>query len=168
MPGNYFTKIETVFGRRLLGNLLTINLSTIIIIIVGQSTMYLDGEKYFEMIVATNITCLTVLASLFIFITTTIPTTSYLKMMDLWFIFNLYYPCGLIIINIFIQKSKEEEEQRINSVAIYSEDTQTKTRCLFSCKKSTVAIFVGRIFFPVSGSFFVISYFLVGLYYYTF
>ena len=150
--------IEIIFKRRLLSKLLTINLSTLLINIVGQMTMYLDGEQYFEMIVATNITCLTVLASLFIFITTMVPSTSYVKMIDIWFLFNLYYPCCLIIINVFIQKSREEEEQTCN-IQTYPEKPKNS---IMYYKKSTVGKYIGKMLFPIVGSFFVLIYFVYG------
>ena len=154
--------IQIVFKRELLGMMMKIHFSTILINIVGQATMYLDSEQYFEVIIATNITCVTVLASLFILITTMIPATSYLKMIDFWLLFNLYYPCCLIILHIFIQKSKSDEKNESN-VKVFTEKDMSKKNRLLCYKKSEIGNIVGKLFFPFCGSLCVIGYLSIGL-----
>ena len=143
--------------------MIKIHFSTILINVVGQATMYLDTDQYFEVIIATNITCVTVLASLFILITTMIPATSYLKMIDFWLLFNLYYPCCLIILHILIQKSKldEENKNRVNDFHV-KEKPKKRPPCL-TTKKAEIGRTLGKRYFPFCGSLFAFGYILVGL-----
>ena len=154
--------LQIIFKRELFGMMIKIHFSTILINVVGQATMYLDSEQHFEVIIATNITCVTVLASLFILITTMIPATSYLKMIDFWLLLNLYYPCCLIILHIFIQKSKSEEKIKTN-VRVFTEKEQPKTNGMFSYKKYEIGSIVGKIVFPFCGSLCVFGYLFIGL-----
>ena len=96
--------------RRIDGLLITTYLPTVMMNIINQATMYIDRDKYFESIMTTNITCMTVLASLYILFSSVVPQTSYIKSVDIWFLFNLIYPFCLILLHILIQKLKIENE----------------------------------------------------------
>ena len=67
-------------------------------------------EKFFETIMTMNITCMTVLASLYILFSSVVPQTSYTKSVDIWLLFNLIYPFCLILLHIVIQKLNTDEE----------------------------------------------------------
>ena len=86
-------------------------LPTIMMNIINQATMYIDRDKFFETIITTNITCMTVLASLYILFSSVVPQTSYIKSVDIWFLYNLIYPFCLILLHILIQKLKLDNEQ---------------------------------------------------------
>ena len=95
--------------RRIDGLLITTYLPTVMMNIINQATMYIDRDKYFESIMTTNITCMTVLASLYILFSSVVPQTSYIKSVDIWFLFNLIYPFCLILLHILIQKLEIEK-----------------------------------------------------------
>ena len=95
--------------RRIDGLLITTYLPTVMMNIINQATMYIDREKFFETIITTNITCMTVLASLYILFSSVVPQTSYIKSVDIWFLFNLIYPFCLILLHILIQKLEIEK-----------------------------------------------------------
>ena len=65
--------------RRLHGLLITTYLPTVMMNMINQATMYIDREKFFETIMTMNITCMTVLASLYILFSSVVPQTSYTK-----------------------------------------------------------------------------------------
>ena len=109
--GDNGVQIEIILERRISGIVLTTYFPTILMNIINQATMYLECEQFFEAILTTNITCMTVLASLYILFSSVVPQTSYIKLVDIWFLFNLVYPFSLILIQIFIQKARFEEEQ---------------------------------------------------------
>ena len=96
--------------RRIDGLLITTYLPTVMMNMINQATMYIDRERFFETIMTTNITCMTVLASLYILFSSVVPQTSYIKSVDIWFLFNLIYPFCLILLHILIQKLKLENE----------------------------------------------------------
>ena len=102
--------ISVNLKRRIDGLLITTYLPTVMMNIINQATMYIDRDKFFETIMTTNITCMTVLASLYILFSSVVPQTSYIKSVDIWFLFNLIYPFCLILLHILIQKLKLENE----------------------------------------------------------
>ena len=96
--------------RRIDGLLITTYLPTVMMNMINQATMYIDRERFFETIMTTNITCMTVLASLYILFSSVVPQTSYIKSVDIWFLFNLIYPFCLILLHIFIQNVNINKE----------------------------------------------------------
>ena len=139
--------------------------------IINQSTMYLDCEQFFEAIITTNITCMTVLASLYILFSSVVPQTSYIKLVDIWFLFNLVYPFILILIQIFIQKSRSDEEQ-VDKVQFFVETNEldrskmpeshtSKQRTNY--RKSEFGLILGKIVLPILGISFVVLYFMFGI-----
>ena len=133
--------------------------------------MYLKCDHFFEAIITTNITCMTVLASLYILFSSVVPQTSYIKLVDIWFLFNLVYPFCLILIHIFIQTSKyEEEKENDDTVKDFvlppiTKETQTIAKSKPSAKKyskSEIGLLIGHFVLPLFGVSFVIIYFVVG------
>ena len=102
-------KVEVVLGRRLLGTLLTVYIPTILLIIIAHTTNYFKSF-FFEAVVSVNLTVMLVskcsasscflslsphsqvLATMFISVSQNLPKTSYIKMVDVWLIFNLMIP----------------------------------------------------------------------------
>ena len=111
--GDQGVQVEIVLERRISGIVLTTYFPTILMNVINQSTMYLECDRFFEAIITTNITCMTVLASLYILFSSVVPQTSYVKLVDIWFLFNLIYPFILILIQIFIQKYRFDEEDKL-------------------------------------------------------
>ena len=60
-------------------------------------TLYID-EKHFEATIMVSLTGMLVLYTLFQGISTEIPTTAYLKWLDVWLIYTLVFPFGVFII----------------------------------------------------------------------
>ena len=50
-----------------------------------------------------NITCMMVLASVYLYVSGSLPSTSDIKPVEVWLIFNLVYPCFIILSNILLQ-----------------------------------------------------------------
>ena len=61
-----------------------------------------------------NVTTLLVLTTLFISVSDALPRTSYIKMMDLWLIFNLMIPFIEIILQTMIHKLHDEDENNVS------------------------------------------------------
>ena len=92
--------MEVVLGRRLLGNLLTIFIPTFLLNVIGHATNWFKSF-FFEAVVTVNLTVLLVLVTLFISVSASLPTTSYVKMIDLWLIFNLLLPFVEVLIHTY-------------------------------------------------------------------
>ena len=100
--------------RRLLGTILTVYIPTLLLIIISHMTNYFK-PFFFEavrpipvagnialferlkmkigfQVVTVNLTVMLVLATMFISVSENLPKTSYIKMVDIWLIFNLMIP----------------------------------------------------------------------------
>lgn len=102
-------QIEIVFGRKIMSQILTIFIPTILICIVSFSTSCYRPQ-YFEALVTVNLTSLLVLTTLFISVCGLLPTTSYVKMIDSWLIFALMMPYAEVILHTIIRALRSEEE----------------------------------------------------------
>ena len=91
---------KITLGRRLLGTLLTIFLPTVLLNIIGHSTNYFK-DFFFEAVVSVNLTVLLVLTTMFISVSNNLPNTSYIKMIDVWLIFNLTVPFVEVLIHTY-------------------------------------------------------------------
>ena len=92
--------MEVVLGRRLLGNFLTIFFPTILLNVIGHSTNFFKSF-FFEAVVTVNLTVLLVLVTMFISVSNSLPKTSYVKMVDIWLIFNLVLPFVEVLIHTY-------------------------------------------------------------------
>ena len=78
-------------GRRLLSILTTVYIPSVLLNIIGHITNYFK-PFYFESAIAVNLTVMLVLTSMFISVVAGLPVTSYIKMIDIWLLFNLIIP----------------------------------------------------------------------------
>ncbi len=92
-------KVELTFGRRILSTILTTYLPTFLICLVSFSTNYFKGF-FFEAIVTVNLTSLLVLTTLFISVSSSLPETSYIKMMDVWLLMCLFIPFSEVLLQV--------------------------------------------------------------------
>ena len=72
-------------------------LPTFCIITICIFTLYID-EKYFETPIMVSLTAMLVLYTLFQGTSEAIPSTAYLKLIDIWLIFSLVLPFGVFLI----------------------------------------------------------------------
>ncbi len=113
LPNKAALKVDIIFGRRVLATILTTYLPTILLCIVCFSTNYFKAF-FFEAIVTVNLTALLVLTTLFINIYNSLPATAYVKMIDVWLIFNLFVPFSEVILHTLIDSQREETDREIN------------------------------------------------------
>ncbi len=106
-------KVDIIFGRRVLATILTTYLPTILLCFVCFSTNYFKAF-FFEAIVTVNLTSLLVLTTLFISVFNSLPTTAYVKMIDIWLIFTLFIPFCEVLLHTFIDSLREEYDRSIN------------------------------------------------------
>ena len=110
VKGRTGVKVSLKLGRRLLGVILTAYTPTILLNIIGYSGNYFKSF-FFEAVVTVNLTCMLVLATMFISISNDLPKTAYLKMMDYWLIFNLLLPFIEVIVHTYMEKLTDEDEK---------------------------------------------------------
>ena len=121
IKGKAGVKVSLTLGRRLLGVILTAYTPTILLNVIGHSTNYFKSF-FFEAVVTVNLTCMLVLATMFISIAENLPKTAYLKMMDLWLIFNLLLPFLEILLHTYMERVTEEDKPSVDEVVPFIED----------------------------------------------
>ena len=80
-------------------------LPTILINFINQATNYITGDDKYSMIITVNITCMVVLASVYLAVSSSLPSTANIKPVEVWLLFNLAYPVLVIIVNVLLQVS---------------------------------------------------------------
>ena len=101
-------KVSITMGRRLLGTILTVYVPSVLLNVVGHATNYFK-DFFFEAVVTINLTCMLVLVTLFISVCESLPNTSYIKMMDVWFIFNLLLPFIEVLLHTYMELLNEDD-----------------------------------------------------------
>ena len=91
---------NVTLGRRLLGTLLTVFLPTVLLNVIGHCANYFK-VSFFKAKVSVNLTVLLVLTTMFISISNKLPNTSYIKMIDVWLIFNLTVPFVEVLLHTY-------------------------------------------------------------------
>ena len=110
-------RVSITFGRRLLGTILTVYLPTILLNIIGHVTNFFK-PFFFEAVVTVNLTglqhviniyrfynttlAMLVLTTMFISVSNNLPKTSYVKMIDIWLIFNLLLPFIEVLVHTYM------------------------------------------------------------------
>ena len=108
---------KVTIQRRLLSIILTTFLPTLIVNIVGHMSNYFK-EFFFEGLISTNVTVLLVITTLFISVSQSLPTTAYIKMVDVWLIFNLLKPFIDIIVQTYIESLREADQDKVSRFKI--------------------------------------------------
>ena len=73
-------KVSLTLGRRLLGTILTVYVPTILLNVIGHSTNYFKSF-FFEAVVTVNLTCMLVLVTMFISISSSLPKTALINLL---------------------------------------------------------------------------------------
>ena len=85
--------------------LLVTYLPTLLMNIINQATNYITGDSKYVLIITVNITSMVVLASIYLAVSTSLPSTADIKPVEIWLLFNLAYPFLVIITNVVLQVS---------------------------------------------------------------
>ena len=94
-------QVSITLGRELLGAILTAYIPTILMLIISHNANFFN-PFFFEAAITMNVTSMLVLATLFISISGSLPTTSYIKMMDIWMIFSLLIPFFEVLLHTYM------------------------------------------------------------------
>ena len=101
--GGKAVRVSVSLGRKLLNIIMVTYLPTILMNIINQATNYISDEDKFSLVYTINITCMMVLASVYLSVSSSLPTTSDIKPVEVWLIFNLAYPMLVILVNVLLQ-----------------------------------------------------------------
>ena len=95
------------FGRSIMSVILTTMLPTTIVVLVALSTNYY-AEQHFKTVIPVNLTCLLLMVNLFVGLSVRLPETSYLKMIDVWLVFNLIVPFTNVILHGYLDHLRKK------------------------------------------------------------
>ena len=82
---------------------MVIYLPLIVMNVLNQASFYLTTEDKYQMVITVNITCLLALASVYMGVATSLPSTANIKPVEWWLLFNLAYPLLVIMVNVVLQ-----------------------------------------------------------------
>ena len=95
--------ITVKLGRDKFSILLVTYIPTLLMNIINQATNYINTKDNYVLIITVNITCMMVLASVYLSVSSSLPSTASIKPVEIWLLFNLAYPFLVIIVNILLQ-----------------------------------------------------------------
>ena len=131
----------------------------------------------FEAIVTVNVTSMLVLVTLFISVANSLPRTSYVKMIDIWFIMNLMVPFLEIILETIFNKAYNEMGNKADDAAfvrVSPPNDRSGTKIISVRQKEredrervkklflTLTKYSGRLALPTIYAIFCITFFFVG------
>ena len=102
--------LSLTLGRKVLSQMLTIYLPSALIIVVVYSTNFLK-QFFFEAIVSVNLTAMLVLTTIFLGVSGDLPTTSYVKYVEVWLLFCLFIPFIYVLLHIYIDSLRVSRTQ---------------------------------------------------------
>ena len=71
--------------------------------VINQATNYLKVEGKTDLLITVNITCMMVLTSVYLSVSSTLPSTLRIKPVEIWLLVNLAFPFLVIISNILLE-----------------------------------------------------------------
>ena len=95
--------VKLVLSRKFRSIFMVTYLPTILMNIVNQATNYISGEEKYSLIYSINITCMMVLASVYLSVSSSLPSTANIKPVEVWLLFNLAYPVLVILVNVLLE-----------------------------------------------------------------
>ena len=78
-------------------------LPTILMNVMNQAMVYIQSDNKLDLIVSVNITCMMVLASMYLSVASSLPSTTNIKPIEIWLLFNMMYPVFVILSNVILQ-----------------------------------------------------------------
>ena len=97
--------VSLILSRNLKMTVMVTHLPTLLMNMINQLTNYISGEGRYDLIITVNITCMMVLASVYLAVSSSLPSTANIKPVEVWLLFNLAYPVLVIIVNVLLQLS---------------------------------------------------------------
>ena len=103
ISGENRIEVKMVLSRKFFGIFMVTYLPTILMNIINQASNHITGDTKYDMIFTINITSMMVLASIYLSVSSSLPSTPTIKPVEWWLLFNLGYPFLVIIVNILVK-----------------------------------------------------------------
>ena len=101
--GEKMMKVTMTLTRSFSSIFMVTYLPTILMNIINQAINYVSVTDKCDLVVTVNITCMMVLASVYLSVSSSLPSTPVIKPIEVWLLFNLAYPFFVIICNVMLQ-----------------------------------------------------------------
>ena len=137
-------RVSLILGRKLLGNILTVYVPTSLLVLIGHLTNYFK-EFFFEAIVTVNLTCMLVLVTMFISVSSSLPKTSYIKMVDYWLLFTLMLPFVEVLLHTYIESLNDDEERQINNHGVAMDVSEASSKTVTQQSPPITNLIISRI-----------------------
>ena len=121
---NSIVEVEFTLQRMFKYHLVSTYMPTVCLLIIVEITLFID-ESHFESNIMVALTGMLVMYTLYQSISLTLPSTAYLKLLDIWLIFSLIMPFVIFMIEVFWQ------------LQVAREETDNKTRTANRTKRSS-------------------------------
>ena len=109
-----------VLSRKFLSIFMVTYLPTILMNMINQATNYITTEDKYSLILQINITCMMVLASVYLSVSASLPSSSGIKPVEVWLLVNLGYPFLVILVNIAQQAGTLEDLTLLITATLHS------------------------------------------------
>ena len=114
-----FLIVKMVLTRKLFGVFMVTYLPTLLMNIINQASNHITGDTKYDMIFTINITSMMVLASIYLSVSSALPSSSTIKPVEWWLLANLAYPFLVIIVNILVKVALKLLSKNTNSFLIH-------------------------------------------------
>ena len=95
-----------ILSRKIVSIIMVTYLPTLLINLINQATNYISmrsSDDKYSLIITVNITCMMVLASVYLAVSSSLPSTANIKPVEVWLLFNLAFPVLVILVNVLLQ-----------------------------------------------------------------
>ena len=116
-PGEKGIQMSIVLKRKLLNELMTTYLPSGLLIMITFATTFFK-PSFFEAALSVNLTTMLVLTTLFVSVMERLPSTAYIKMIDIWLVFCQLVPFTEVILLTMIEYRRSDEFEASKSQAI--------------------------------------------------
>jgi hypothetical protein len=110
-------KMEIVLKRRITNELLTTYLPSALLILITYATTFFR-TYYFEATVTVNLTTMLVMTTIFIAVMDKLPSTAYIKMVDVWLIFGQLIPFIEVVLVTLMEYLRGVVAEAVGSATI--------------------------------------------------
>ena len=102
-----------VMKRRIMNEMLTTYLPSILLMLITYSTTFFK-PYFFEAALTVNLTTMLVLTTIFISVMEKLPSTAYIKLIDVWLIFCQLIPFTEVVLLTVIEFRRDDNGKKIN------------------------------------------------------
>ena len=105
-------QMKIILKRRIINELLTSYLPSVLLILLSYSTTFFR-PFYFEASVTVNLTTMLVMTTIFIAVMDKLPSTAYVKMIDIWLIFGQLIPFARVVITTVMEQLRNGSDRMV-------------------------------------------------------